>query len=92
MVTEPKKLISLARAVAIVGGAATMLGCLVGCKNPPPPRPVQVGVQDSGGPLMKEQAAYDVQHYDLSLLIDPARKSIAGTGTDRKSTRLNSSH
>ncbi len=81
MVTEPKKLISLARAVAIVGGAATMLGCLVGCKNPPPPRPVQVGVQDSGGPLMKEQAAYDVQHYDLSLLIDPARKSIAGTGT-----------
>ena len=81
MVTEPKNRILLARAVAIVGGAATILSFLVGCKNLPPPRPVQAAVQDSGGLLMKEQAAYDVQHYDLSLQIDPARKSIAGTGT-----------
>ncbi|MCX6924724.1 MAG: hypothetical protein NT154_16150, partial [Verrucomicrobia bacterium] len=36
---------------------------------------------DSGGPLMKEQAAYDVQQYDLSLAIDPGAKSIAGTAT-----------
>lgn len=30
---------------------------------------------------MKEQAAYDVQHYDLSLRVDPAKKFVSGTGT-----------
>ena len=30
---------------------------------------------------MKQQAAYDVQHYDLSLRIDPVKKYISGTGT-----------
>lgn len=33
----------------------------------------------SGGELLPEQACYDVQHYDLSLRIDPAAKTIAGT-------------
>lgn len=37
--------------------------------------------EETGGPLMKEQAAYDVRHYDLSLRVDPKRKSISGTGT-----------
>jgi aminopeptidase N len=36
--------------------------------------------QNSGGRLMKEQAAYDVQQYDLSLRIDPVKKFIWGTG------------
>lgn len=54
----------------------------VAAKAPPPtpPRP-PTEESDSGAPLMKEQAAYDVQHYDLSLQIDPKKKSIAGTGT-----------
>ncbi len=34
---------------------------------------------ESGGPLMPEQAAYDVTHYDLSLRINPSEQSIAGT-------------
>lgn len=38
----------------------------------------QVPVYDSGGPLMPEQAAYDVEHYDLSLQIFPDKKSIEG--------------
>ncbi len=38
----------------------------------------QVDVYDSGGPLMPEQASYDVQHYDLSLQIFPDQKAIDG--------------
>lgn len=34
---------------------------------------------DSGGPLMPEQAAYDVTSYDLSLKVNPASQSINGT-------------
>jgi photosystem II stability/assembly factor-like uncharacterized protein len=33
---------------------------------------------DSGGPLLPEQAAYDVTFYDLNLRIDPATRSISG--------------
>lgn len=33
---------------------------------------------DTGGPLMYEQAAYDVRKYDITLKIDPAKQSIAG--------------
>lgn len=33
---------------------------------------------DSGGPLLSEQAAYDVKSYDISLRIDPAERSIGG--------------
>jgi aminopeptidase N len=36
-------------------------------------------VADSGGHLMREQAAYDVLFYRLDLRIDPATKSIAGS-------------
>ena len=32
----------------------------------------------SGGPLIPEQAAIDVQHYDLTLAVDPERKRIDG--------------
>lgn len=32
----------------------------------------------SGGPLMPEQAAYDVKSYDLSLAVNPAEQSING--------------
>ena len=35
----------------------------------------------SGGALTPEQAAYDVQHYDLALAIDPDEKAIEGTLT-----------
>ena len=35
----------------------------------------------TGGPLMFEQAAYDVQGYDISLRVDPARKWIGGSST-----------
>lgn len=35
----------------------------------------------SGGPMMPEQAAYDVTYYDLDLTVDPADSSIAGTVT-----------
>lgn len=38
----------------------------------------QVGIYDSGGPLMPEQAAYDVKHYDLNLSIHPEQQSIGG--------------
>lgn len=37
--------------------------------------------QDSGGPLLPEQAAYDVTFYDLDLAVHPEDRSIAGTLT-----------
>ncbi|HVF29330.1 MAG TPA: M1 family metallopeptidase [Pyrinomonadaceae bacterium] len=33
----------------------------------------------TGGPLMFEQAAFDVKSYNLSLSVDPAKKSISGS-------------
>jgi hypothetical protein len=33
----------------------------------------------SGGPLSEEQAAYDVNYYDLNLIIDPVAKTIDGS-------------
>jgi aminopeptidase N len=35
--------------------------------------------QISGGKLVLEQAAYDVQTYDISLTVDPVKKTLAGT-------------
>ncbi len=37
----------------------------------------------SGGPLIPEQAWFDVQHYDLVLAVDPAHRTIEGTLTMR---------
>src|ERR1035437_3560532 len=39
----------------------------------------QANPTDTGGPLIFEQAAYDVQNYDITLNVDPATKSISGT-------------
>ena len=39
----------------------------------------QVDIYDSGGPLMPEQAAYDVRFYDLNLNVSPSDSSIAGS-------------
>ncbi len=44
-------------------------------------RDVGVRPTDSGGPLMPEQAAYDIKSYDLDLRINPAEQSIKGTLT-----------
>ncbi len=55
-----------ARAVALL----LLVWGLGGCSGAP--------AQDSGGPLLPEQAAYDVFHYDLKIAADPARKRIEG--------------
>ncbi len=41
----------------------------------------ELGVRptETGGPLMFEQAVFDVQNYDISLSADPKTKSISGT-------------
>lgn len=41
----------------------------------------ELGVKPSvtGGPVPYEQAAYDVQKYDISIKVDPATKSISGS-------------
>ena len=41
----------------------------------------QIDIYDSGGPILSEQAAYDVLFYDLSLDVDPATRSISGSNT-----------
>lgn len=38
----------------------------------------QTAIYDSGGPLMPEQAAYDVTFYDLAVAVQPADSSISG--------------
>ena len=52
-----------------------------GCQTSAPIAEPRTASDDSGGPLMKEQAAYDVQHVDLNLQVFPEKKSIAGTAT-----------
>src|SRR6185436_1348823 len=60
---------------------------LAGCQTAPvaPAKPaakhVRTATEDSGGVLLKEQAAYDVGACELDLQIFPAKKSIAGTAT-----------
>lgn len=44
-------------------------------------RTLGVKPSGSGGPLMPEQAAYDVTRYDLDLKIDPEARTIGGTLT-----------
>ena len=41
-------------------------------------RELGVRATGSGGPLMPEQAAYDVKSYDLDLRINPSDQSIKG--------------
>ena len=50
-----------------------MVAVLSGCTTAP--------AQDSGGPLLPEQAAYDVYHYDLAVTVDPDRQRIDGRVT-----------
>lgn len=42
-------------------------------------RDLGVRPTDTGGPLMFEQAVFDVQSYDIGLNVDPKTKSISGT-------------
>jgi len=56
---------------------------LVLCFVTPPRAQRELGVRgsSSGGPLMPEQAAYDVKSYDLDLRIDPETQTIKGALT-----------
>ena len=63
---------------------------LAGCQTPPvgpgksaapAAKHVRTATEDSGGVLLKEQAAYDVGACELDLRIFPEKKSIAGTAT-----------
>ena len=45
----------------------------------PPAAPATQPIEVSGGPLLPEQAAYDVTFYDLALRVEPSDSTIAGT-------------
>lgn len=49
---------------------------IAGCANSP--ASAQFDPYDTGGPLMPEQASYDVSYYDLDIRIDPADSTIEG--------------
>ncbi len=57
----------------------TLLCLLFGaCSSQAQPAPA---IMDSGGPLMPEQAAYDVTFYRLNLALDPAERALQGEAT-----------
>src|SRR4026208_444370 len=56
------------------------LGCLL-TSSSYAQRELGVRGSSSGGPLMPEQAAYDVKSYDLDLRIDPDAQTIKGALT-----------
>jgi aminopeptidase N len=60
---------------ALVAGALWLAGCRPGAVQSQP------NPFDSGGVLSPEQAAYDVTFYDLTLRVNPADSTIAGTLT-----------
>ena len=47
----------------------------------PMPTPAVHSPEMSGGPLLAEQASYDVTYYDLALAINPADSTISGAVT-----------
>ena len=55
--------------------AMALIFLVAGCAR------AQAPAEDSGGPLLPEQAAYDVTYYDLALSVDPAAHRIQGTLT-----------
>ena len=61
----------------------TLAFALILCLVTPVDSQRQLGVKgsSSGGPLMPEQAAYDVKSYDLDLRIDPEAQTIKGALT-----------
>lgn len=61
----------------------TIAFALILCLVKPVNSQRQLGVKgsSSGGPLMPEQAAYDVKSYDLALRIDPEAQTIKGALT-----------
>ncbi len=56
-----------------------ILSSLLFCSSALAQRELGVRPTATGGPLMFEQAAYDVLNYDLSINADPRAKSISGT-------------
>jgi len=62
----------------IVWWALVMIGACAPAGNPVPGSLESRQPYDTGGPLLPEQAAYDVLHYDLSLRIDPETRSLTG--------------
>jgi aminopeptidase N len=57
----------------LVLAALSLTACSGAQPDPGPAQPY-----DTGGPLLEEQAAYDVLHYDIGLAVDPVKRSIAG--------------
>lgn len=57
---------------------ACAAGALAGFATP---LSAQSDPYDSGGPLISEQAAYDVEYYELALRVDPADSTIDGAAT-----------
>jgi aminopeptidase N len=59
------------------------VGLLLALSPTPSRAQRELGVRptDSGGPLMPEQAAYDVKSYDLALTVNPTEQSIMGALT-----------
>ena len=67
---------TLKRSLATLGLSALPIAPAI-----PTPLLAQVDILDSSGPMMPEQAAYDVTFYDIALRVSPADSSIAGTVT-----------
>ncbi len=77
------------RALAIAGALCCAVAPMTRAQETPEDAPdstpgnriarISGGPYDSGGPLIREQAAYDVTFYDLTVAVSPADSSIAGT-------------
>lgn len=69
---------ALAVSLSILVCLVLSTGALSATSPPTASRTVVEDEPDSGGPLLPEQAAYDVKSYDITLRIDPTEHSIAG--------------
>ena len=63
------------RPTKVLSAVVTLLLCGAG------PLSAQKNPYDSGGPLMPEQAAFDVLFYDLALEVHPSDRTIEGSLT-----------
>ena len=73
----PRRTPRLLAALSVALLSASPLAAQQPAPQPAPPQAVQP-IEVSGGPLLPEQAAYDVTFYDLALHVNPADSTIAG--------------
>ncbi|MFL9842052.1 M1 family metallopeptidase [Sphingomonas sp. ST-64] len=76
------------RRINAVFAAIAILGCSAGALAQKGEPPITALTATSGGPIEPERAALRLEHVDLAVRVEPAKKLLDGVATLRLSTRI----